>query len=185
MRPPILALLLVVAPGVASCGPEPPASDPGGPGDAAEAPGLDALYDRFSAAYADLDALVGLYADDALYLPPEGDIRQGRSAVRESFSPFFEWAAEQGVSVELSFHVVDRTAREDLVVDVGYYSLKTNPPADSGQEPGRSVGKFVTVAERSDDGEWRFRIDGYNLAPLDAFEPPPAPVRAQGAPPAP
>lgn len=179
MRALTLSLLLAL-PLVAACAAEVPVDDPG---DGRAAPELDALYDRFSAAYEelDLDALAALYTDDALYLPPEGGIREGREAVRASFANFFDWAREQGVSVEVAFDIVDRTLRDDLAVDVGYYSLSTTPPEGSGGEPGRSVGKFVIVSERGDDGDWRFRADAYNLAPLDAFAPPPAPVRAQGA----
>lgn len=169
--------LLLALPFLASCAAGAPADDPGDDRAAAE---LDALYDRFSAAYGelDLDALAALYTDDALYLPPEGGIREGRDAVRASFSSFFDWAREQSVAVEVTFDVVDRTVRDDLAVDVGYYSLTTTPAAGSGQEPGRSVGKFVTVSERGDDGAWRFRTDAYNLAPLEAFVPPPSPVAA-------
>lgn len=176
MRP-TLALLLV-APLLASCAAEPPAADPETP------PGLDALYDRFRAAYdeLDLDAMAALYAEDALYLPPGGGIREGRDEVRQSFATFFGWAEENGVSVEIDFEIVDRTLRDDLAVDVGYYSLTTTPSAESGERPGRSVGKFVTVARRGGDGEWRFRIDGYNLAPPEAFDPTPASVAAHDPP---
>lgn len=173
MRSPILALLLVI-PILAACAADAPAGDP------ESAAGLEALYHRFGAAYEDLDldALAGLYTGDALYLPPGGGIREGRDAVRETFAPFFQWARDQDVAVEIDFHVVDRTVRGDVAVDVGYYSLATTPAAESGDEPGRSVGKFVTVAQRGEDGEWRFRIDGYSLAPPEAFEPGLEPIRS-------
>lgn len=181
MRPSTCGLaLLLLGSVLASCAAQPEPSG-GDPGEADAAAGLDDLYERFRAAYAslDLDALVGLYVEEALYLPPSGGILEGRGAVRESFSGFFEWAAENDVAVELVFHVVDRTLHEDLAVDVGYYSLTTTPPAESGDPPGHSVGKFVTVAERDDAGEWRFRIDGYSPAPPEVLETGPSPVAAQ------
>lgn len=183
MRRPTLPLLLVV-PFLVSCAGEAPA---GGAGTPETDPGLDALYERFSAAYAELDleALAGLYTGDALYLPPDGGIREGRGAVRETFAAFFQWAKENDVAVELDFHVVDRTVREDLAVDVGYYSLTTTPPEESGDPPGHSVGKFINVAERDDAGRWHFRIDGYSPAPPEVLETAPAPVAAHGEPVAP
>lgn len=189
MRPSTCALALLpllLGSALASCAgpPEPPGGDPG---EVDATAGLDALYERFSAAYADLDldALVGLYAEEALYLPPSGGILEGRGAVRESFSGFFQWAAENDVAVELAFHVVDRTSHEDMAVDVGYYSLTTTPPAESGESAGHSVGKFINVAERDAAGQWHFRIDGYSPAPPEVLETAPAPVAAHGEPVAP
>lgn len=181
MRPPILAFLLAL-PLLASCAPEGPAGD--ATGEPETPPGLDALYDRFRAAYdtLDLEAMADLYAEDALYLPPGGGIRQGREAVRESFATFFGWAEENGVAVAIDFEIVDRTVRGDLAVDVGYYTLTTTPSAESGERPGRSVGKFVTVAAPEADGRWRFRVDAYNMAPAEVLDPGPEPVAAHPAP---
>ena len=45
---------------------------------------VDEPYQRFSAAYATLDAdrVAQMYTEDALMLPPGGDILQGRAAIR-------------------------------------------------------------------------------------------------------
>jgi uncharacterized protein (TIGR02246 family) len=184
MRPPILALLLAL-PLLASCAPEGPAGDVAG--EPETPPGLDALYDRFRAAYdeLDLEALADLYAEDALYLPPGGGIRQGREAVREGFATFFGWAQENGMAVAIDFEIVDRTVQDDLAVDVGYYTLTTTPPAGSDERPGRSVGKFVTVAAPDADGRWRFRVDAYNTAPAEVLDPGPEPVAVHPATPSP
>lgn len=182
MRPPTAPLLLAVLL-LASCAPEAP---PRGDGAEPETPpGLDALYDRFRTAYdtLDLEAMAHLYAEDALYLPPGGGIRQGREAVRESFATFFGWAKENGMAAAIDFEIVDRTLREGLAVDVGYYTLTTTPSAESAQRPGRSVGKFVTVAERDAGGEWHFRIDAYNMAPEEVLDPAdPEPAAAPATP---
>jgi len=182
MRLPIPALLLVL-PLLVCCAPEPPAGADAA-GETEPPPGLDALYDRFRTAYGtlDLETMADLYAEDALYLPPGGGIRQGREAVRESFATFFGWAKENGMAVTIDFEIVDRTVREDLAVDVGYYTLTTTPPAGSTERPGRSVGKFVTVAAPDAEGRWRFRIDAYNMAPEDVLDPRPEPAAVQPAP---
>jgi ketosteroid isomerase-like protein len=86
------------------------------------------------------------------------------------------------MAVAIDFEIVDRTVREDLAVDVGYYTLTTTPAAESGERPGRSVGKFVTVAAPEADGRWRFRVDAYNTAPEEVLDPGPEPVAAHPAP---
>ena len=53
---------------------------------------VDEPYQRFSAAYATLDAdrVAQMYTEDALMLPPGGDILQGRAAIRARYAPGFE-----------------------------------------------------------------------------------------------
>lgn len=54
---------------------------------------VDEPYQRFSTAYASLDAdrVAQVYADDALMLPPGGEIKRGRDGVwrirSDSYSP--------------------------------------------------------------------------------------------------
>lgn len=136
---------------------------------ASDADGLDAVYDRFTAAYeaGAPEAVVALYTDDAFYLPG-GDgtpILQGQSALRDQFS-FVADRKAQGVGLTIAFDIVNRTVEGDQAVDVGYYKITSTQP-DGTQ--GVSVGKFVGVLVRGDDGQWRFRIDGYSGAPEAAF----------------
>ena len=53
---------------------------------------VDEPYQRFSTAYATLDAdrVAQVYADDALMLPPGGEIIRGRAAVREHYADGFD-----------------------------------------------------------------------------------------------
>ena len=129
---------------------------------------IDAVYERFSQAYDEWDtqAMVDLYTDDTLYLSGDGAIRRGRAAIEQSFS-FLQRVKERGETVSISFRFVDRAIEGDLAYDVGYYQT-ISTPADG--EPRTSVGKFVTVLKKQTDGSWRFQVDGYNSAPVEAFD---------------
>ena len=136
---------------------------------ASDATGLDDVYDRFTAAYenGDPEAVVALYTDDAFYLPG-GDgnpILQGKDALRDEFS-FVADRKEQGIGLTIAFDIVNRSVEGDRAVDIGYYKITSTRP-DGTQ--GVSVGKFVGVLVRGDDGTWRFRVDGYSGAPEAAF----------------
>ena len=129
---------------------------------------IDAVYERFSKAYDvwDAPATAELYTDDALYLSGDGAIRRGRAAIEETFS-FLQRVKERGETISISFRFVDRAIEGDLAYDVGYYKTISTP---AGGEPRPSVGKFVTVLKKQADGSWRFQVDGYNGAPLEAFD---------------
>jgi len=129
---------------------------------------IDALYDRFSRAYDELDsqAVVALYTEDALYLSGDRPIRQGSAAVAEAFS-FLDRIRQEGGTTSITFRSVDRSIEGNLAHDVGYYKTVFTPP---GGEPRASAGKFVVVLKKQADGSWRFHVDGYNAAPLEAFD---------------
>ena len=136
---------------------------------ASDADGLDAVYDRFTTAYetGDPEIVVALYTDDAFYLPGGNGtpILQGKAALRDQFA-FLAERKDQGVGLTIAFDIVDRTVEGDRAVDIGYYKITSTRP--DGTE-GVSVGKFVGVLVRGEDGQWRFRVDGYSGAPEAAF----------------
>jgi uncharacterized protein (TIGR02246 family) len=131
--------------------------------------GLDAVYRRFSAAYRELDpeAVAALYTPDALYLSGGGsEIRRGREAIAEGFHRFFDGVRDEGGRLEISFRIVERQVAGELGFDVGYYRLVRHR-ADG--ESSEHAGKFCVVAERDAAGVWRFRVDGFSDAPVEAF----------------
>lgn len=122
--------------------------------------GLDLVYERFVAAYAaaDPDSVATLYTEDALYLPPQGDVIRGRAAIREVFAEFLG-RYEPGRGPALDFEILERNMAGGLATDVGYFRL-----AGPG-EPPRRAGKFVVVWKRGEDGAWRIHTDGYSGVP--------------------
>jgi len=120
-------------------------------------------YQRFSAAYATLDAqrVAASYAEDAFYLPPAGDILRGRAAIAERFESRFRKAREQGWTCRITFEFVDRVAAGDIRSDIGYYTIVTSEP---GGHTERFRGKFLKVWRRDADGIWRIHADSYSAA---------------------
>jgi|GEM_PF-993341 len=125
---------------------------------------IDEVYRRFSDAYKKLDAeaVTNLYAEDAFYLAPGGDVKRGREKILAEFSGFFSSVKNAGGSLMISFQILGRQVSGDLAYDVGIYTL-TDKNVDGKARIGR--GKFVVVAQRIKNGEWRFVVDGYNPLP--------------------
>ena len=123
----------------------------------------DEPYDRFAAAYATLNAdrVSLLYTEDALYLPPGGDILQGRGAIRERYARSFDEDRARHHRRRITFELVDRVVAGDMRNDIGYYTIIGTDP-DGHEE--RFRGKFLKVWRREADGVWRIRTDSYSPA---------------------
>ena len=122
---------------------------------------IDAIYARFSLAYEKLDPamVANLYTEEALYLEPNSPVKHGRAAVQASFAGFFKWAKENKKQLDISFRIVSRQVAEPLAYDVGVFTLKT---VENGKEISSGQGKFVVVVRKSEDGSWKFHVDGYS-----------------------
>jgi ketosteroid isomerase-like protein len=144
--------------------------------------GIDAIYARFTQAYADLDAprMGALYTEDALYLSPGGEIRQGRAAIEQGFARSFSRTWDAGETLHIRFEIVDRGIEGSLGYDVGYYHL--NRTSKEG-EVRSSTGKFVVVIHcEGPQGPCLFHVDGYSdVRPTPPATPPAA--EADTAPP--
>jgi uncharacterized protein (TIGR02246 family) len=128
---------------------------------------IDDVFLAFSEALERLDAaaVADLYAEDALYLPPDGDVVRGREAIRGIFEPFFAKVAENGDRIHVSFVHTERKIDDILAYDVGYFTLTRT----SGDEKNSGRQKFAVVLRRG-DGEWRMQVYAYSDAPLPAGE---------------
>lgn len=96
----------------------------------------------------DADALMELYAEDAVLLPPDHQPIEGRKAIGE----FWRKGTDQGL--EISTLRVDTDGRLGYLV--GRYRLPEtdNEPADSG--------KYVMCLKRQTDGSWKLTADIWN-----------------------
>lgn len=128
--------------------------------------GLDAVYERFTRAYRELDADLfrQIYTQNALYLSPGSDVRKGLDAFSGGFRGMFERAGQQGQVLNISFRILDRQVSEGLATDVGIYTLLRK---EEGETVHRSRGKFIVVALKQDDGSWLFHVDGYSGMPSE------------------
>ena len=125
---------------------------------------VDEPYQRFSTAYATLDAdrVAQIYTEDALMLPPGGDIVRGRTAIRDRYARGFESDHARGHARRITFELVDRVLSGDVRSDFGYYTIIATSP--EGHED-RMRGKFAKMWVRGRDSVWRIRSDSYSPAP--------------------
>jgi uncharacterized protein (TIGR02246 family) len=122
---------------------------------------IDKIYGQFSEAYRTLDVekVANLYTETAAYLAPDNDILQSREAIRPTFKSFFEYVKNEGRTMTISFQIFQRRIDKNLAYDVGIYTIRQHK---DGKEAGIGKGKFVTVAVRDKNNNWRFQVDGYS-----------------------
>ncbi len=85
----------------------------------------------------DADGVAGLYAEDAVYLPPHHEAVRGRNAIRE----YLKTPLAHGVS-DLSFAVSYIKQQETIAWDVGTYHMMV-PQSDGTKKEDR--GKYLSV----------------------------------------
>jgi ketosteroid isomerase-like protein len=117
---------------------------------------IEAANEAYGKAVAnqDVTAVVALYTQDALLLPPDSPVAQGSDAIRAVLQGYVDAGAQ---SLELETIALDDQG--DLVVDVGRYTLGLQPP---GADPITDVGKYLQVYKRQSDGSFRIAYDCFN-----------------------
>ncbi len=128
------------------------AQDP--PGEAERA--FEEVYAAFSAAYraGNPEGVAALYAEDAFYLAPGGEIERGDVVRHFGFLS----SVEPGAGPVIDFEIVDRGISGDLAYDIGYFTFRRD--GDPAESAGR--GKFIVIWKRGEDGVWRIHADGYS-----------------------
>lgn len=126
--------------------------------------GIDKIYSRFSEAYRTLNSemVANLYTDNAFYLSPGSDIQRGRGTILGNFDGFFRNVKQSSGKISIAFRILERRVSGDLAYDVGIYSLSST---NAKGETHISRGKFVVVALKSENGDWKFQLDSYNDLP--------------------
>jgi len=107
---------------------------------------------------ADMDAYEQVLAEDAVFLPPNGEPRSG-TALRAWLREFLE-----GFAVEwLRFSHGDVAADGGLAYHTFEYEWRLTPRA--GGEPIVSQGKGLHVLRREPSGEWKILREIWNASP--------------------
>jgi uncharacterized protein (TIGR02246 family) len=101
----------------------------------------------------DAGTVAGVYADDAKVLAPNAGPVEGAPAIEV----FWSDAIGQGVR-GAKLETVSLDERDDLAVEVGHYTLFTEP----GGGDVIDTGKYLVVHRRQPDGSWRYGIDIWN-----------------------
>jgi uncharacterized protein (TIGR02246 family) len=116
----------------------------------------------------DVDALVALYAPDAVLYPPGAMAQRGRDAIRKGFTDFLaQFRITDFVSSETRYETSG-----DLSTGWGLFTISAEPR--SGGSPVRWEGRFSSVARRV-SGKWLLVSDHASL-PMGAPPVAPRPV---------
>ncbi|HEY4545133.1 MAG TPA: hypothetical protein VIG90_01725 [Pedomonas sp.] len=133
--------------------------------------GVNANYDRMSAAYEaeDASALEKVYAPEAIVFPsqPNAPWVVGREHIVKGPGALLAKARSERGALQIRFRVTGRQTFGSIIIDTGLYRLSIAGPAgkDSVQ-----VGKFMTVSERQPDGTWAFVADTDTPMPTAAWD---------------
>ncbi len=118
---------------------------------------IDSLGRAWEAAAnrADVEELVGIYAPDAVILPPGGPVIQGSETIRELFRQEFE-----RFDTKLAFTTQAIEIEGDMAYRRGRYVWRGTPRL-SGQTV-ETANKFLEIWRRQPGGSWRIAVDMWN-----------------------
>jgi uncharacterized protein (TIGR02246 family) len=135
---------------------------------AADESALKALTQEWMAAYnaGDVEKIVGLYAEDAVLMPPHAAVATGQTAIRAFLTTDTAAAKAAGI------RVVPGAATAGIEGNTGWESGSYTMVDGAGTVV--DSGSYVSVSRRSDSG-WRLIRDTYNS---DRPLPAPAPAAA-------
>jgi uncharacterized protein (TIGR02246 family) len=114
---------------------------------------IQSLNDKFAQAFnaGDAAAVAALYTEDAIILPPGGEMMKGRSAIQA----FWKGAAEQFGNGKLTTVDVKPLGNE-AAREIGTFSFRTK-----GSQSQEITGKYVVVWEKV-GSEWKLATDIWN-----------------------
>lgn len=129
---------------------------------------IRSVSDEFSRSFVsgDWDAMMNLYTEDAILMPPGGPSVAGRTAIREFLAAFPK-------VTEMSFDLNEVDGRSDLAYVRGSYRMTIEIPGAPG--PVVDEGKFIEIRRKQTDGRWLIAADIFNSS-LPPPPPPPAPT---------
>jgi uncharacterized protein (TIGR02246 family) len=113
----------------------------------------------FSDAFAkgDFKTLAGMYAEDAIVLPPDAEMVKGRAAIES----FWKGVHDSGVKSAV-LTVVDVKSSGELAAELGTAVLTVQPP---NQPEAKQNVKYVVTWKKQKDGAWKLYRDIWNAVP--------------------
>ena len=155
---PLAALALAALPACPPAAEPPPAAGPAGlsPNDRSAIEGVSQLF-AVGANAGDWAAVGATYTPDAVLLPPNGPVVQGRAAIQAFLATFPPISDMQLTTVEVE-------GAGDLAFVRGTYTMTLMPP---GAPAIADTGKYLEIRKRQADGTWLISHDMFSsdLAP--------------------
>jgi len=104
----------------------------------------------------DVDAVVAVFANDAVLLPPNAPAQRGRTAIRTFWGGLLK---THTLKLEVGSDTLE--GRGDLAYNVGHYRF-TAVPKDKAHPGMADEGKFVGILKKQPDGSWKHAVYMYN-----------------------
>ena len=96
-----------------------------------------------------LDGVVEVLADDAVWIPAGMPALKGRKAISEWMNPFFD-----AYDYEFNIEDVKIKGADDWAVEQASFTSKTKPKEGDGEENAHQ-GKYIMIWRWEKDNEWR------------------------------
>ena len=103
----------------------------------------------------DMDRLMEIYAEDAVSMPPNRPILEGKEVIAADFEQFFE-----EFTVDRQFSLLDIEIASDTAIRGGEWTQTFKPK--TGGDSITEIGKCIVVFKRF-DGEWKTTLEIWNL----------------------
>jgi uncharacterized protein (TIGR02246 family) len=163
----VCLLALAAAPAFAQRRGEPPKK--------ATDPAVSKISSEYQAATnaRDVSKLIGLYADDAIEMPPNQPMLRGKASIEGYYKKQFDEGTPK-----LMLEPMESAIAGTVAYEVGTYTQTITPKA--GARPINDKGKYVVLLKQTSDRQWRVEYAIYN-----SDNPPPTPAGAAAPRPAP
>jgi uncharacterized protein (TIGR02246 family) len=106
----------------------------------------------------DVAAVLAIYADDAIVLPPGRDPVTGRDAIREFYKEYYSGSWKL---LDEQFTNTSLVLRDDLAIETAEYSGQIDQ-AEKGRI--RFKGKNLVIWKRQQDGSWKLFRDMWSAS---------------------
>ena len=142
----LFALTVLIAAGL-QAGPDPRSGDTGG---------LARLQTEWAAAANAKDSarVAALYAENAVLMPPNAPIANGRPAIQAVWKGMMDENAR-----DITLTAIDRSVSGDLGYEAGTYTLNMGAP---GGPVASDKGKYLMTVRRGPGGKWLIQNDIFN-----------------------